>query len=222
MICIIQARMSSRRIKGKVLKKVNGSTLLARVIEQVSKSKKIKKIIIATSDKFSDKAIVNYCKRNNYNYYCGSLSNVYLRYAKVIKLEKVKSFVRICADSPAINPKLIDKSINYYEENNCDIVTNTFPRTFPKGLSVEVINSNTFLETLDLIKKSRHKEHITSFFYDHSQNYRIYNIKNNLDYSDISLAIDTVLDLMYMRKLFKNYNSAENIYKKLKIKLKFG
>ena len=221
MICIVQARMNSRRLNGKVLRKIRKIVLLDRVISQLKKASSITHVIIATSDKSLDQEIVKFCKKREIAYFCGSLSNVYDRFLQIVKQKKMKSFVRICADSPAISPELINFAVKIFKKGNFDIVTNTFPRTFPIGLSVEVISSKVFLKSYKNITKNQYKEHITSYFYENSKKYKIHNISNKVNYSGLTLAIDTDEDLKYMRQLFKKYNSVKIIYDKLGIKLDY-
>jgi spore coat polysaccharide biosynthesis protein SpsF (cytidylyltransferase family) len=156
-LCIIQARYSSKRFPGKVLRKILGTTVLQRVINQVKKSKKISKIIIATSKHKTDKKIINFCNKNKIHCISGSLKNVFRRFHSIIVQKKCKSFVRISADSPLIDPSLIDRAVTIFKKNRYDIVTNVFPRTFPKGFSVEVVNSKLILDFLLKIKKKNIK-----------------------------------------------------------------
>ena len=158
MLCIIQARYSSKRLPGKVLKKLLGTTILKRVVQQVKKSKKISKIIIATSKHKTDKKIINFCNKNKIHCISGSLNNVFKRFYSIIIHENCRSFVRISADSPLIDPSLIDKAVTIFKKNQYDIVTNVFPRTFPKGFSVEVVNSKLILDFLLKIKKKSLKK----------------------------------------------------------------
>ena len=155
MLCIIQARFSSKRLPGKVLKKILGTSVLKRVVDQVKKSKKISKIIIATSKHKTDKKIINFCNKNKIHCIPGPLNNVFKRFYSIIVNEHCKSFVRITADSPLIDPYLIDRAINLFNKKHYDIVTNVFPRSFPKGFSVEVINSELILNFLNRIKKKK-------------------------------------------------------------------
>ena len=137
MLVIIQARMSSRRLPGKVLMKIQGKTLIERVVEGVSRSKYVTKIIVATSKHKTDLPLRKLCLKKKINYYAGSLHNVASRFYEISKNLNVKSFVRICADSPFIDPNLIDKCLIKFNSKNYDIVTNLLPRTFessPKGL----------------------------------------------------------------------------------------
>ena len=203
MLCIIQARFSSKRLPGKVLKKIGGVTILERVVNQVKKSKYITKVIIATSTHHSDKKIINFCNKNKINCISGPLNNVFKRFYSVIIKEQSNSFVRISADSPLLDFSLIDKAVFLYKKKKYEIVTNVFPRTFPKGHSVEVINSKILLNSSSKIKKKKHKEHLTSYFYDHYKNYRIKNFYNKSDKSYINLSVDNFNDFKRVEKIIK-------------------
>ena len=218
MLCIIQARYSSKRLPGKVLKKILGTTVLQRVINQVKKSKKISK----TSNHKTDKKIINFCIKNKIPSIAGSLNNVFKRFHSIIVHEDCKSFVRISADSPLIDPSIIDKAITLFNKKQYDIVTNVFPRTFPKGFSVEVVNSKLILDFLLKIKRKRHQEHLTSFFYDNYKNFKIKNFYNKINNSNINLSIDSFADFIKVKSISnfcknKNYslNYILKIYKKL-------
>lgn len=203
MLCIIQARYSSKRLPGKVLKKILGTTVLKRVVNQVKKSKKIRKIIIATSKHKTDKKIINFCNKNKILCISGPLNNVFKRFYSIVVQEHCKSFVRISADSPLIDPSLIDRAVTLFNKNRYDIVTNVFPRTFPKGFSVEVINSKLILNFLSKIKKKRYQEHLTSFFYDNYKNFKIKNFYNKMNNSNINLSIDSFVDFIRVKSILK-------------------
>ena len=155
MLAIIQARTSSKRLRGKVLKKINKKFLLERVINRVSQSNTINRIIIVTSTKKGDDKIVKFCKKKNVEFFRGSLNNVYKRFFDLLKSIKAKSFIRICADSPFIDPYLIDKCINFYKKKKYDIVTNVSPRSFPKGQSIEIFNTDIFMKYASKIRKKK-------------------------------------------------------------------
>jgi|TARA_B100001964_G_C14253906_1_gene611318 spore coat polysaccharide biosynthesis protein SpsF (cytidylyltransferase family) len=207
MECIIQARMSSKRFPGKVLKKIRGKEILTHVISNIKKSKEISKIIVATSNKKNDNLIEKYCIRNEILYYRGPLNNVTKRISNLLRQFKIKSFVRITADSPLIDHKLIDKAIRIFNKGNYDIVTNVFPRSFPIGQSVEVVKAKKLLEIKNKIKINRHKEHVTSFFYENSSKFKIYNIKNKTNFSDINLSINTKNDFKRINRMLKYINN---------------
>ena len=113
MICVIQARMSSSRFPKKMMAKILGKTLIERVVNQVSKSKYIEKIIVVTSKLKSDQPIVDFCKKKKIDFFVGSLNNVAKRYFDALKNINYDYFIRINGDSPLIDPNLIDKFITY-------------------------------------------------------------------------------------------------------------
>ena len=199
-MAIIQARMSSQRLRGKMLLKLYGESLISRVIRQVSYSKQINEIIIATSINKSDDPIANFCKKNKIKYFRGNLKNVASRFFKIIKKYKPKAFVRISGDSPLIDPLLIDKLVKKFKKKKYDIVTNICPRSFPKGQSVEVIKSSIYSKFYKKFKKS-HTEHVTNFFYENKKEFNIFSEIAKKNLSKIRLCIDTQKDF----KKIKNF-----------------
>lgn len=195
MLCIVQARMSSKRLKGKTLLNMKGKPLLERVLSNLVLSKKIKKIVVATSNKKSDDKIINFCKKKNFLFTRGSLTNVALRYIQTLKIYPCDVFLRITGDSPFINHKIIDKIITLSKRKKFDIYTNTFPRTFPKGQSVEIINTNSFLKNYKYFNKYQ-KEHLTSYFYQEKKKFIILNFKSAKDISSLNLSVDTKEDFI--------------------------
>tara|TARA_B100001250_G_C19817496_1_gene799575 strand:- start:9977 stop:10663 length:687 start_codon:yes stop_codon:yes gene_type:complete len=192
---IIQARMSSRRFPGKVLFEVKKKPLLGYIIESLTNCKNSFKIIVATSNHKSDNSIVEYCKSKKIDYYRGPLNNVSQRFVEVNNNYKLKSFIRICADSPLIDYRLLDKFYNYYNQNHKDIVTNSLKETFPSGQGVEILNSNKFNKSFSLMRDDSDYEHVTKFFYDNEKIYDIYNFQLDSDYSNVRLCVDTKQDM---------------------------
>ena len=202
MIChiFLQARMSSRRLPGKVLLKLNNKTILDHIIFNLKKIKFKKKIIVLTSKNKSDNKIVSHCKKKKILFFRGSLNNVYKRYFDAVKKFKTEMFVRINGDSPLIQTKIIEKAIQIYKKNKYDIVTNCKKRTFPKGQSVEIIRSSVFLKNYKYIKTKQHKEHIFLYFYSKNNKFKIYNIKANKNNRNINQSIDTFEDYIRLKK----------------------
>ena len=132
-------RLNSKRLPGKALLKINDKTVLQNIILRLKKSKSIKKIIVSTSNKKSDDPIVRFCKKNEIFVFKGSLDHVFNRIKMTSKKFKLNYFLRVCADSPLIDPVLIDRCMKKFIKGNYDIVTNKFPRSYPKGQTVEII-----------------------------------------------------------------------------------
>ena len=219
MLCILQARMSSKRLPGKSLKLIRGKEVLQLVYDQISKSKYISKIIIATSKHISDDKIVTFCKKKNISVFRGSLNNVANRFYNIIKKKNCEEFVRINGDSPLSNSSLIDRMCKEFLKGKNEIVTNSFPRSFPKGQSVEIIKSS-------LIKKNINKfnkydlEHVSSYFYKNFYKFKIRNIKNKIDQSMYNLSIDTKKDFANIHLIVSNYDIYNFNITKLKGKIK--
>ena len=219
MICIVQARMSSKRFPGKTMKSLVKKTLLQRVLNRIEFSKKIDKIIVATSTSKKDDQIEKFCIKNNYTIYRSNLNNVVKRFEGTINKFNIKDFIRISADSPLLDPKIIDQAINIYKKKKVDIVTNVFPRTFPKGQSVEIINSNIFLKFSKKITSKECKEHITKYFYQNHKKFKIVNFTFKTKIKDINLSIDTKKDFQNIEKIIK-YMNDKNISLKNIIKIR--
>lgn len=198
--------MSSKRLKGKVLKLLGRKYLLEWVVENVAKSKHVNKIVIATSKYEDDDRVYDFCQKKKILCFRGSLNNVYARFVGVLKKYDNSSFLRITADSPFIDPTLIDLGITIYKKGKYHMVTNTFPRSFPKGQSISIYNSRIFINNLNKVKKKHHKEHITSFFYENAQNFKIKNFLYKFNYSKLNMSVDTRADFDRAKKVVKNLN----------------
>tara|TARA_B100000989_G_scaffold235041_1_gene181846 strand:+ start:972 stop:1598 length:627 start_codon:yes stop_codon:yes gene_type:complete len=205
MLAIIQARSSSKRFKNKVMKIVNGKPLISYVINSVKKSKKIKKIVIATSTNKSDDKLVNYLIKNKINFFRGSLSNVAERLLNVAKTYNAQYFVRISGDSPFIDYKVINKAINIKKKlpSKYDLITNIFPRTFPSGMSVEIIKTKSLEKKINKFSKFD-LEHVTPYFYKNYKNFKIRNFKSEKKIM-IKYSIDRPIDINRLNKHFKNF-----------------
>lgn len=210
MLAVIQARMSSSRLPGKVLMPLYGEPMLQRVISRVALAKGVDEIIVATSSNPEDASIYEYCVANNIDCFRGSLENVADRFARIINMTCGGGIIRICGDSPLIDPELITESIDHFNDGNYDLVTNIFPRTFPKGQSVEIINPNVFIKAFkEKYFSKTDLEHVTSHFYLNERNYKIYNLANkinNKDFSKIQLSVDTLEDFQMTEKILSAFN----------------
>lgn len=211
MLVVVQARSSSKRFKNKVLHLIYNIPIIQHVVNRIKRSKKMTKLIVSSSLNKSDDNLIYYLKKNKINFFRGDLNNVALRLYKTAKINKAKSFVRISGDSPLIDPKLIDKAILIAKkEKKYDIITNIFPRTFPKGQSVEVIKTSLIKKYLKNFSKLD-KEHVTKYFYDNSNRFLIKNFTFNGKNKIMKLSIDTKKDLKnilkkFSKKKFKSYS----------------
>ena len=207
MIVIIQARSNSKRFNNKVLYKVYNKPIIWHVISKIKKNKKVKKVIVATSDQKTDDKLIKYLKSIKINYFRGSLNNVAKRLCDAAEKNKANFFMRISADSPLIDPAVIDKALKIFnsQKRKYDIITNVFPRSYPKGQSVEIIKTSMLRNSLNKFNNDQ-REHVTSYFYKNNKKYMIKNFLNIKNKTKIKLSIDTKNDLKGILKKFKEKN----------------
>lgn len=195
--------MSSKRFRGKMLAELGGITILERVVMQLNKSKNISKVVVATSVEESDNEIQAFCESTAISYYRGPLENVALRFVEILKKEKAAAFVRISGDSPTIDPQLVDHAAAIFNEGDFDLVSNVYPRTFPKGQSVEVLSSQKYIDAYEDFFESDHFEHVTKYFYENHGKFNIKNFESQVNYGDINLCIDNPEDISVMTSILE-------------------
>ena len=202
MIAIIQARCNSKRFKNKVLKFFLGKPIIQHVVDNVKKSKKLNKVIVATSKNKSDDKLIKYLKKKNINFYRGSHLNVAKRLSDLAEKKKSNFFIRISGDSPFVNAKIIDRAISLHKKRkNVDLITNVFPRTFPMGQSVEIIKTKIIRKNLKRFNV-KDKEHVTRYFYENNDNFSIINFRNKSKKKIFKMSIDTKKDFNFLEKKF--------------------
>ncbi|MBI4042396.1 MAG: hypothetical protein HY391_02860 [Deltaproteobacteria bacterium] len=200
---IIQARMGSSRLPGKVLLALEDhKPLLEYLIDRLKGSQKLDHLIVATSADPSDHAVADYCRSKNIECFRGDLQNVARRFFDLIRHYRLPSFVRISGDSPWLDSRLIDAGIGIFETGQYDIVTNIWHKTFPKGQSFEIFRAETYCESYSQMRESADLEHVTPFFYRNAGKFKIYNVEtSDRDYSDINLCIDTEEDWLLFKQV---------------------
>lgn len=203
MIVIIQARSNSKRFNNKVLYKINNIPVIQHVINNVSKSKKVRKIIVAISKNKIDDNLANYLLARKLKIYRGDLNNVAKRLYLAAKKFNAKKFLRISGDSPLIDYKIIDRAININQKYSLyDLITNLHPRTFPKGQSVEIIKSSIIKKNLKFMDRLD-KEHVTKFFYKKNFKFRIKNFKTKKKYKLKNYCVDYIKDIKKIERVIK-------------------
>ena len=200
--CIIQARMGSTRLPGKVMMKVDKTnTVLSYLISQLKNSKKIDKIIIATTDLQEDEIIVNHAKILKIDVFRGNSVDVLDRYYQCAKKFSSKIIVRITADNPLIDPNIVDDVINQFLKNLSDYITNANPRTYPYGTEVEIFSFQALEKASNNAKKPSEREHVTPYFHNNKNKFKISTVKYSEDISHLRWTVDRENDLKFVRKI---------------------
>ena len=192
---IIQARMSSKRLPGKVLRPVQGKPILQYLLESLAQCKKLGTTVVATSVEPTDDPVEQFCWEYGIPCYRGPLADVAGRFVEVVKKYDFNAFVRLNGDSPLLDYRLVDQAIFIYCSGDYDIATNVLRRTYPKGQSIEVIKSKVFLDVYPLMLKKSEREHVTSYFYTHKNDFNIGSLEYGKNYGEIQLSVDTMEDL---------------------------
>lgn len=212
---IIQARMGSTRLSGKVMKKIKGKTVLEHVIERVSQSSTINEIIIATTIHERDDIIAEEAIKLGIKIYRGSEEDVLSRYYYAAKEYSIDVITRITSDCPLIDPFVMDDIVRIYLNNDYDIVTNASSslsqRTYPRGLDVETFSFACLEKAFKNANKQYQREHVTPFIYEYSE--KTFYHKNKIDYSIHRWTLDTTEDFELIFTIYDRlYNGKHDFY----------
>lgn len=187
--------MGSSRFPGKVLRSLNGAPLLQYLVERVTRCPTLAQVVVATSTEAADDAIEDFCREHDVPCFRGSEDHVARRLGEAAATHSLDALVRVCADSPLLDPALVDRAVEAFRDQSPDLVTNVFPRSFPPGQSVEVVGTETLGKAVRVMEDPEDREHVTRWFYHRPDKYRIHRITSSRDYGDLDLAVDTPEDL---------------------------
>jgi len=202
-VAILQARMGSRRLPGKVLADIVGHPMLWHIVSRVHAMRRLEQVVVATSDQPSDDAIAMYCAKSGFECFRGSVSDVLDRYYNAAKHYGADIIVRITADCPLIDPGVIDKVLDVYLEGNYDYVSNTLRCTYPDGLDVEVFSFDALQRAFQEARAPIDREHVTPHIWT-SGRYRVCNVESDVDLSPRNLrwTVDEPADLEFVRNVY--------------------
>lgn len=195
-VLIVQARMSSERLPGKVMKPVLGKPLLAYLIGQLRRVTLADQLVIATSLNADESPIVDLCRKMDVACYRGDLNDVLGRYAAAAEAYRAQTIVRICADCPLIDPAIVDQVIEAYlaQSPTIDYMSNCQRRTFPRGQDVEVFSRQALEIAASEAKRPAEREHVTPYLYHHPERFRIGSVVDTVDRSSERWVVDTQED----------------------------
>ncbi|MGE4232547.1 MAG: cytidyltransferase [Bacteriovoracia bacterium] len=199
---IIQARTGSTRLPNKIFAEIQGRPFLWHVVHRLKPSKKVDKIIIATTTNSNDDSIEEWASENSVTCFRGSENDVLSRYFEAAKANNVKVIVRVTADDPFKDSTIIDSVISQLETQNLDFSFNNNPPSFPEGLDVEVFTFDALKKAHENSKDPFEREHVTQFFYRNPDLFKMKNLsyKENLSY--LRWTVDTENDLEMARQVY--------------------
>lgn len=212
---VIQARMGSTRLPGKVMLDLFGKSVIEHVIERIGQTKEIDDIVIATTTLDKDEIIAKEAERNCVKCFRGSEEDVLSRYYHAAKESNLDIVVRVTSDCPLIDPCVTDSIVRYFKENKHDIVSNASGdlslRTYPRGLDTEVFSFKALEDAFNNAREKYQREHVTPYIYEQANS--IYYFKDSTDYSKYRWTLDTEEDLELIRTIYNYlYKGEHNFY----------
>jgi spore coat polysaccharide biosynthesis protein SpsF len=209
-LAIIQARMGSSRLQGKVLMNLEGETVLGRVVGRLGRSREIDGIVVATTDATVDDAIVEACEGLGVAYFRGAEHDVLDRFYQAAHANAADVVVRVTSDCPLIDPKLVDDTVNIFRDQKADYASNVFPRTYPRGLDTEVFTIAALDRAWSEAREPHQREHVTPYFYENPRKFRQASMTGVADYSRYRWTLDTREDLELLRTIYSRFDDRDD------------
>ncbi len=199
-VAIIQARMGSTRLPGKVLCDICGESMLSRVVKRVRRASLVDRIVVATSVEVADDAIEAECHKLGVSFFRGNESDVLDRYYQAALSCSAGIIVRITADCPLIDPTIINKVVGAFLDSKVDYASNTLVRTYPRGLDTEVMTLEALRVAWCMATKSYHRSHVTPYIYENPALFKLLSVTGSANYSCYRWTVDTPQDLQLVSK----------------------
>jgi len=202
-LTILQARMSSTRLPGKVLKPVLGEPILQFQIRRLQGAKKVDRLVLATSTHPSDDPLEDLAHQCKIDCFRGSLEDVLDRFCQCARRYQPRIVVRTTGDCPLIDPELVDQVIALHLSSGADFTANTIHRTFPDGLDTEAMSFATLERLEKLALKPDEREHVTRYVYAHPDEFRISSLEGAEDFSRLRWTLDTPQDFEFLSRIIE-------------------
>ncbi len=201
-VAIIQARMGSTRLQGKVLKDLCGDTVLGRVVTRTRRATLLNDVIVATTTRPADDAIVRECQRLRTRVFRGNEDDVLDRYYLAAIESKADIVVRITSDCPLVDPDVTNRTIRAFLDSAADYASNSLERTYPRGLDVEVVHFSALERAWREASHPSQREHVTPFLYQNPNRFKLESVKYQKNYSWYRWTLDVPEDLEFLRALY--------------------
>lgn len=214
---LLQARMSSTRLPGKVLEPILGKPMLLRQLERIARARTIDRLVVATSDCSSDDPIEALCAAHGVACARGSLDDVLDRFYRAAAGLNPDFIVRLTADCPLTDPDVIDGVVGFGTKGNYDYATNALKPSFPDGLDVEVFTFKAMELAWREAELPSHREHVTPYIYRHPELFRIGHYTGSPDLSHLRWTVDMPVDLALVRQIYEALYTAKPDFRKADI-----
>ena len=208
-VAIVQARMGSTRLPGKVLADVAGRSMLQRVIERLDAARRLDAVVVATTREESDRPLVEYCRSQDWPVYAGSEQDVLHRYLQAAYRFGADVVVRITSDCPLIDPSVVDAVVERLSSDpQLEYACNFYPeRTFPRGLDVEAIRRSTLERVAVATTDPRYREHVTLYIYEHPNEFRLGSVVATENAAEWRWTVDYPEDLEFVQAIYRFFGA---------------
>lgn len=201
-LVILQARMSSSRLPGKVLKPILNQPMLAHQLNRVAQAKSVTQVVVATSEEASDDPISQLCEQLEQPCFRGDLNNVLNRFIQCANQYRPEHVVRLTGDCPLIDPEVIDLVIQTHLDGQYDYTSNAYPYSYPDGLDVEVISMSALEKVAKNANQPEQLEHVTLYVRQHREAFSIGEVVSEIDHSNQRWTVDYPEDFVLVEQIF--------------------
>lgn len=208
-VAIIQARMGSTRLPGKVLEDLGGRSMLARVVRRTRRASTLDEVVVATSTATQDDPIVTECRRLGIGWFRGSEADVLDRYFGAAETYRAECVVRITSDCPLIDWSVIDRVVGAFRESRPDYASNTLVRTYPRGLDTEVMTAEALARAWCEASEPYQRVHVTPYLYQHPELFHLFAVTGEKDASGGRWTVDTPEDLQFVRTVYERFGQTD-------------
>ena len=208
-LVILQARMSSRRLPGKVLMPLNGEPMIYRQIARILEAQEVENLIVATSTDPSDDELVEYLISKGVATFRGSLDDVFSRFYEIIKNESPEIIVRLTADCPLVMPKILDAMLSQFNLGESEYMSNALHPTYPDGLDIEIFSRECFNRLSALSLTPKELEHVTLGINNRNDFFKIENYSDVEDNSKLRWTVDYLEDFEFVKGVYANFQGRE-------------
>jgi spore coat polysaccharide biosynthesis protein SpsF len=206
-VAIVQARMGSNRLPGKVLADIEGHPMLWHVLWRVRAARTLDEVVIATTTESADDAIVAFCAENDVRCFRGSKTDVLDRYYHAARQYQAGVIVRITSDCPLIDPETVDKTVRAFLAKEVDYASNVVVRTYPRGLDTEVMSFAALQATWSEAPQPYQRAHVTPYLYENPGRFTILSVTGEEDNSAYRWTVDTSADLEFVREVYARFKN---------------
>jgi len=213
-IGIVQARMGSARLPGKILIDIAGEPMLVRVVERARRATTLDEVVVATTTVAEDDQTAALCKARGYRCVRGQPFDVLDRYMQAARICQAGIVVRMTGDCPLIDPEVVDRTVQAFLDADppVDFAANRFPddRTYPIGLDTEVCTYQALAEAWEHADQPYQREHVMPYLYEVEGRFRVLHVRNEHDYSQLRWTVDTAEDLELVRRVYEHFGGQDD------------